>query len=166
MSSYLDTKTQPTRLNFRLPVSLTIALITLFIGFSSLLTNKSYEFKANYENLGVETVVMKLMNGRVKMHYIAKDTNHNVIKMENYFGFFLRLGHHYLLLQLDQDDGSGSGRQMLNIKLFFIMTHEDKNSVMISDQRGFYLTKEGKLLRLKGILYGKELDRNRLPVMH
>ena len=89
------------------------------------------------------------------MRYVGYDIDGQVVQTKQFFGVFLRWGNHYYFYQIEQDQAHG--QQTFNVKNLFIEHHSNKRSVMVSDQRGAYVTKDGKILELKGILYGRSL---------
>ncbi len=90
------------------------------------------------------------------MQYIAYDLNGSIVETKHLFGVFLRWGSYYYLYQLEQEHAKSP--QSFNVKNLFIQQVDDKHSVMISDQRGLYITKQGNPIELKGILYGRALS--------
>lgn len=140
---------------FWLPIVVTLSAILLFGVISGVMTRGAYQFEGIYENVGYEVLTLDLKNGRSKMRYVGYDINGQVVQTKQFFGVFLRWGHHYYFYQIEQDQAHG--QQTFNVKNFFIQHHNNRRSVMVSDQRGAYVTKDGKILELKGILYGRAL---------
>ncbi len=142
--------------HFFLPVILVVVLI-LSVGLvSGMSTNNAYQFKVTYDGLGYEELTLRLRNGRSKMHYIGYDRDGKVIQAKQFFGVFLRWGDHYYFYQTEQDQASNP--QTFNVKNLFIQELENKRSVLVSDQRGLFIHKNGVPLELKGIFYGRSLS--------
>ncbi|MCC4857031.1 hypothetical protein [Vibrio lentus] len=140
---------------FWLPIVVTLSAIFLFGVISGVMTRRAYQFEGIYENVGYEVLTLDLKNGRSKMRYVGYDIDGQVVQTKQFFGVFLRWGNHYYFYQIEQDQAYG--QQAFNVKNLFIQHHSNKRSVMVSDQRGAYVTKDGKILELKGILYGRSL---------
>ncbi|MEZ9244907.1 hypothetical protein AB4179_11725 [Vibrio lentus] len=140
---------------FWLPIVVTLSAIFLFGVISGVMTRRAYQFEGIYENVGYEVLTLDLKNGRSKMRYVGYDIDGQVVQTKQFFGVFLRWGNHYYFYQIEQDQAHG--QQAFNVKNLFIQHHSNKRSVMVSDQRGAYVTKDGKILELKGILYGRSL---------
>ncbi|MCF7502397.1 MULTISPECIES: hypothetical protein [Vibrio] len=140
---------------FWLPILVTLSVILMYGVMSGIMTRGAYQFKGSYDNVGSEMLTLELKNGRSKMRYVGYDIDGRVVQTKQFFGVFLRWGNHYYFYQLEQDQAHG--QQTFNVKNLFIQHHNNKRSVMVSDQRGAYVTKDGKILELKGILYGRSL---------
>ena len=141
--------------NFWLPIVVTVFVILAVGLVSGVATKGSYQFESQYENYGWEVLTLELKNGRSKMRYVGYDRNGRVVQTKQLFGVFLRWGNHYYFYQLEQHQAHGN--QTFNVKNLFIKHHDNKRSVLISDQRGAYITKDGTILELNGILYGKAM---------
>lgn len=74
------------------------------------------------------------------MQYIGYDIDGNVAQTKQMFGVFFRWGNHYYLYQLDQDQD----KQTFNIKHLYIQQTQGKRSVLVSNQRGLYVTKKAR----------------------
>ncbi len=140
---------------FCLPIILVIVLLLTVGLVSGISTNNTYQFKVTYDGVGYEELTLRLRNGRSKMHYIGYDRD-GVIHAKQFFGVFLRWGDHYYFYQTEQDQASSP--QAFNVKNLFIQELENKRSVLISDQRGLFIRKNGAPLELKGIFYGRSLS--------
>ncbi|MDK9739003.1 hypothetical protein KI655_17000 [Vibrio sp. D404a] len=141
---------------FWTPIGVTILSIIGFGMVSALSTKSAYQFQANYEGLGSELVYLNLNQGRVKMQYVGYDKNESIVKTKQFFGVFMKWGSHYFMYQLEQSQPYEP--QTVNIKNAYIEDINDNQSVYISDQRGVFVTKDGKALELKAILHGERLS--------
>ncbi|MEZ8364227.1 hypothetical protein AB4122_11085 [Vibrio cyclitrophicus] len=140
---------------FWMPILLTLFVIINVGLISGLATKSTYKFSAEYPMVGWEKISLRLESGRVKMQYIGYDIDGNVAQTKQMFGVFFRWGNHYYLYQLDQDQTQD--KQTFNIKHLYIQQTQGKRSVLVSNQRGLYVTKKGTPLELKGIMYGDRL---------
>ena len=140
---------------FWMPILLTLFVIINVGLISGLATKSTYKFSAEYPMVGWEKTSLRLESGRVKMQYIGYDIDGNVAQTKQMFGVFFRWGNHYYFYQLDQDQAQD--KQTFNIKHLYIQQTQGKRSVLVSNQRGLYVTKKGTPLELKGIMYGDRL---------
>ncbi|MEZ8020863.1 hypothetical protein BH581_15775 [Vibrio splendidus] len=140
---------------FWMPILLTLFVIINIGLISGLATKSTYKFEAEYPMVGWEKISLRLENGRVKMQYIGYDIDGNIAQTKQMFGVFLRWGNHYYFYQLDQDQAQD--KQTFNIKHLYIQQTQGKRSVLVSNQRGLYVTKKGTPLELKGIMHGDRL---------
>lgn len=127
-------------------------VISLGIG-SALFTNNTYRFSGEYAGLGRETLLASFKSGRTKLQFYAYNIDEKLIISKQFFGYFLRFGSHYFIMATEQN--TADEQQRLTTRSFFIRTYDD-NAYMISDQRGVFITKEGKPLHLNSVLIGKK----------
>lgn len=140
---------------FWLPVMATVFTILAFGIISGVLTKGAHRFEVSYEDIGSEVLTLDLKNGRSKMRYVGYDADGQIVQTKQLFGVFLRWGNHYYFYQIEQDQAHG--QQTFNVKNLFIQQRGNNKTILISDQRGVYVTKSGKILALKGIFYGRTL---------
>ncbi|OIN29060.1 hypothetical protein [Vibrio barjaei] len=140
---------------FWLPIMVTVFTILAFGIVSGVMTKGAHQFAVTYENIGSDVLTLELKNGRSKMRYVGYDADGHVVQTKQLFGVFLRWGNHYFFYQIEQDQAHG--QQTFNVKNLFIQQRGNNKSILVSDQRGVYVTKSGKILSLKGILYGRTL---------
>ncbi len=141
--------------NFWLPIVVTVFVILAFGLVSGVATKGSYQFESQYDNYGREVLTLELKNGRSKMRYVGYDADGQIVQTKQLFGVFLRWGNHYYFYQIEQDQAHG--QQTFNVKNLFIQQRGNNKAILVSDQRGVYVTKSGKILALKGIFYGRTL---------
>ncbi|MGF1679690.1 hypothetical protein [Photobacterium minamisatsumaniensis] len=133
-------------------ITLSILLILLLGAGSAFLTNERYTFTSEYEKLGSEKLLMSYKRGRAKIQFYGYNKQKKLHISKQFFGYFLRFGSHYLLIATEQD--TADTKKLFTTRSFFIKSLGE-NAFIISDQRGVFITKEGKVLHLNSILKGK-----------
>jgi len=131
-----------------------IALLAMFVwgASSALLTKDSYRFSSEYPGYGKEVMLTSFNHGRVKIQFIAKSSDNAIVISKQFFGFFMRLGSHYFLFASEQD--GAEKQQRFTVRSYFIESAGDNDALLISDQRGVFVTKDGTLIHLNSVLTG------------
>lgn len=133
-------------------VVLALLFIVLFGLASALLTKSSYRFSSQYDGYGKETLKITYNRGRMKMQFIGKDTKDAIVISKQFFGFFLRFGSHYYLYATEQD--GAEKHQSFTVRSYYIKNVNKNDAFLISDQRGVFVAKNGKLIHLNSVLIG------------
>ncbi|PSW14835.1 hypothetical protein C9I98_21885 [Photobacterium sanctipauli] len=134
-------------------LGVTLALVAaLSIGFiSAFSTINKYQFHSHYAGVGHESFMMTQIRGRIKMQYFGYNIDNDIVVSKQFYGLFLRYGAHYFVLAKEQN--TADHNQHLTARSYFIESNGE-NAILISDQRGVFITKSKTPLHLNSVLTG------------
>ncbi|MDC5831585.1 hypothetical protein OPW21_18625 [Vibrio europaeus] len=119
---------------------------------SALLTEDRYSLKTSHPEISNETLTITLKHGQAKAHFVSRAVKTTRIISYDMHGLFLRFGDHYLLVTTDDSDDVHT--HGFAVRKLFIKKVSDNQAFLITDRRGSFTLKDGRVVHLNSIFSG------------